>query len=52
MKTFQNMHNIVSIKTYLTYGERATCAYMQDSNNEKGTKKSLVLNLSKNKSKR
>ena len=37
MKTFQNVHNIVSIKTYLTYGEHATYTYMQDSHHEEAT---------------
>ena len=35
--TFHNMHNIVSFRTCITYGGRATYPFMQDSYNEQAT---------------
>ena len=43
--SLQNMLNIVSIKTYITYGEHATYTFMQDSYHEQATRNIFCFKL-------
>ena len=41
-RIFKNMHNIVSFKTYITYGEQATHTFLQDFYHEQAIRYSLI----------